>query len=148
MTIVKAHFKSTNLKNHSLKLGWFIISKHWVEQIRDQRNLYGKWCRIKDLETEKIVYRIISFSPMLKKNVDENTNGIILDWAARVELSNFHGNEDRYYHLEISRSNWLQAIKAAWIHPDPNQKLFFRIGVTLGAISTFLGILSIILALN
>lgn len=147
MNIVKAKFNTSTQKNISIKLGWFAVSNHWIDKKKDQRNLYGKWCRIKDLETGKIVYRIIRFSPQLKKNSDENTGEIILDWAARVELDKFDGNEDRDYYLEIIRANCLQAIKAAWIHPDPNQKLFFRIGVSLGAISVLLGILSIILTL-
>ena len=147
---ILATFDQTNPadKGISSELGWFVISPHWFKDKVTRRKLHGKWFRIQDQDTGKVIYRIIRFSPRFKKSSEGDRGEVLFDWPAQFVLNNYEGVEKSTYRLKIRKANWLQQLLAAWIHPDPSQRLFFRIGLILGVLSVVLGLISLVLSLS
>lgn len=121
--------------------GWFSLSNDILADKKGEKgrgkNLSGQMFRIsrRDSEgkTRKAVFRFLKMNPLLGKEQ------MLIDWDAQKLLN----NEKKYsVDLEIRKAKWFELPKAYLSDPDPIR----RVSATLGMLSLFLGILSIVLS--
>jgi hypothetical protein len=128
--------------NITLKEGWFVLNHEHVEKAL-RRKAHGRWYRIrrveKSREKPRSIYRLLRFNPRLPKN------RIVLDWSGWLELNKWEGKCRDPLKLRITPVSLFGRLWCLWVHPNPMERLAFRISAVLGGMSLLLGIISLLL---
>lgn len=95
---------------------------------------------------KNVIYRVLRFDPTLPIKNDDDLN-IVVDWRGWLALSDESEDVKKAIPLKITRANCFEVFfKASWNHPEPTQKLSFRIAVMFGSLSLLLGLLGLVIA--
>lgn len=146
----EAEFSLTHAGEGRVPVGWFSISHRWHElgsgrgreSKRNRRGLRGRWFSISSYKGT--VYRILKYDPTLGITKNHKAGEMGLDWDGRISLSDHPDGEVR---LKVAPVGRLMTLRCAWDHPNPTDRLAFRIALVLGGLSVFLGIVGIGLGL-
>jgi hypothetical protein len=124
-----------------LAAGWFAVSHNWVQEKSTRRTDHGKWHRI--ASDSGVVYRILRFSPNLKRDDKREEGDIVIDWMGWMDLSGRVEDVDQPLSLKVRRAHWWELPRCGLTHPDPS----YRLSAALALLSAVLGIVSVVVAL-
>ena len=141
-------------ENYRLPMAGFAVSHLHIKPKSDRRKVRRQWWRIQRRDTNRHVYRTLSFHPPLKTEkwvltseaAPEDNPEIILDWDGWVDLLEDDEEANESLDLSITLVRWWQFLSQArclWRHPDPTHRLAGKVAL----ISLFLGAVALVVTL-
>jgi hypothetical protein len=119
-----------------IPLGWIVVHHSHIPAKADRRIAHGEWFAI--TSDRSTIYRMLRFSPNIKKGDETNPERIVIDWIGWIDLHDRDENVDGPIRLKVRRVSWWKRPWAYLRHPDPAVRLSGWLGwasVTLGLIA-------------
>lgn len=124
-----------------IPLGWIVVNHGHIPKMADRRKAHGAWFEITSNRAK--IYRMLRFSPNIKKGNAAEPGTIVVDWIGWIDLHGRDEDVDGPIALEARRLPWWKRLWAYLKHPDPA----VRLSGWLGWASLFLGVFSFLLTL-
>lgn len=124
-----------------IPLGWIVVHYDHIPAKADRRIAHGEWFEISSGRAK--IYRLLRFSPNVKKGGAATNGEIVIDWIGWIDLYVRDEEVAGPILLKLRRVPWW---KRPWVylkHPDPA----VRLSGWLGWASVILGVIALLLAL-
>lgn len=121
-----------------IPLGWVVVHHDHIPGKSDRRKAHGAWFEISSDRGK--VYRMLRFSPRLKKGIGTNPADLVIDWVGWIDLHDRDEDVDGVLTLKLRRVPLWKRPRAYLEHPDPAIRLSGWLGWTsiiLGLIALF-----------
>lgn len=127
-------------QTETLPLGWVAISHRYVDDVKQRREMYGEWYRLKS--KEGTIYRVLRFSPRLKGTANAEEGQLLIDYNGWLELTGHSPKRNESVEIEITKAKRWQYMQLSLSHPDPT----YRHNSVLALIGVGLGVLSLVIS--
>jgi hypothetical protein len=118
-------------------IGWFVVHYGHIPIKRDRRWSHGVRFSIKS--EKDTIYRMLRFSPRVRKNNPKGHAEIVLDWIGWLDLNGRDDIVDESIRLTVKPVPWWWRPRVYLSHPDPA----IRLSAYLGWTSVALGLVAL-----